>query len=1136
MINLTEGEIVFNRTGSVLEADIRAALRESANGLLDAHGVKNIDYNRITTKTNLRLAFVKFVNLSVLVVSGKKLNKYYVEAVFDAYRQKSGCMTEAQFSRVMFPAASGSLAYKRSYAKALRPGLGMFLVALHSCGAITLPAIFVWPTVIVGPNRNGKGKQVDAGRKLASELLTFIRRIDAQSTLLPHKAFEVIGQHPARRRWLLTYGTRLLIATGWHRAEDVNVDDLLEIRLSESIDPTGNISYTARVVLDILRSAFGKRVSVTAEDWALALRARGPIVERTKKKGKGLSRLLTLGPRSDDDLLDDLLDARSTWGKPESIRTIERLPGLGINLKEVSEGWLNLEDVFVRKINAESYRAIQVSMGWWNIYLFLYLPYWFARNPSAKITYPTSPSLLLKTIFVSRIVPLEWEVPLTFVEFMNRVCERKKWGNNSYYSILLKLQRFFEFIELYSEEIPGCKGFTQPFAPHDYPKTSRSRATRKQPVPRRFFGVYLDYHEALIAHLHVVGARMLSGEISADDIARLDKYNFIDTFCTADLVGFVPIVFVGNKTVPLQFIPNVLDVRKRVLKDGRSIPFPHPHALYQNLVALHTGVRHNHIQWLDRDKFDSLVDGGDEDFSLLYVNTDKVKTRPWTPYVSMRVIEILRAQRQWVELMGGEGFGLFQFYNNNSSTKWPKFRPLFSYTQEGLPHSDTVYAEVWHRTLCGLQGLLPELENSGPNPRLFNLLPPGHRASDPDLKKKLREYGAKFGAGQNCPLNVMTDITPHSARVAVVSQYITFLPADLIGKYITGQMRAAVSYYVHLDKEVVEAEQVHQAAHLRYAVLRHALEPALGRPKDSSAFVHADGVNSSLARGLRGNIEETLASHGCFSIAFSQRSQTGIDVLRKTRGADAAANKTEICPYGNHCPPEIIKDLNGEHRCSLCDYAVRSIDHLPAVVARKRKMAEEVDELEALLSADEIASNTKYTPVELERLEAERTRLCEELAGWILSEELLEMARRNIVSGSDDRRWIVQKPEIIVRDLHRVVVATSMTEYLISRLGECIAYPTMESPQIRARFDLLRRELLARAGDLRTAFSSDVPIDPAAECAGLLKSIIASTGMNAVQLIDFLENDVHLRSLPGTSLRLIDEEGSVDEESNGSAE
>lgn len=305
--------------------------------------------------------------------------------------------------------------------------------------------------------------------------------------------------------------------------------------------------------------------------------------------------------------------------------------------------------------------------------------------------------------------------------------------------------------------------------------------------------------------------------------------------------------------------------------------------------------------------------------------------------------------------------------------------------------------------------------------------------------------------------------------------------------------------------------------------LRNAFEPVLKSPQ-SSTFVHADAVNSRLAQSMRANLEETIIAHGCMSITFSDRAVNGIDVLRETKGARVAMNKTEICPYSNNCPSEVVLELRGQRRCSLCFYAVRSIDHLPAVVARKRQVAEEIDRLEAVLSSDAKALNLKYTPEELEQLEDERARLCEELTGWMLNEEVLDHARQKIVAGESGRRWVVQRPEIIERDLRRVATQVSENEYLLARLGECIAYPSLQSAEIRARFDLLRRELLARAGNLREAFASEIPIDPAAECAGILRTLLEYTGFSLTQLSTMLDSGWHLSELPGTSPRLLGQE------------
>lgn len=1122
MVNLTSSSVVFNFTGTKLSEQVKAALELAVEQHLILGGLQNVRLETVTTKTNIRAAFAKFVKGRVLYEVYRQFDERYVDCALEAYEAKAGHVTKNLFDTVMIADENGPYSYKRSYAVNIKTGLGLFLIALHSSGAITLPSTFTWPQM-----RKENCRRLEIGKYVASELLSFVRTIDTQAESLPHPAFEAIGGDRKRREWFLTYATKLLLATGWHKPEDANIADLLQIKAAERlINNKNGVPLAYGALLDVLNRAFPGRINVTSECWSESLRLTlSSAVNLEGKKAtiaKALHHLFKDGPRSDHDLLEEVQHLSAAWGKPERIRSVTRLPGLEADITLMSKLWLDLEDLYVSKVARESYRTFYRAVGWWNVYLFYYLPYWFARSPRTSYIFPSTPSLLVKSVFVSRLLPIEEETSVTFIEFMNVQAERRGWSGNSFYSTLLQLQGFFEFVERYSEDIPGCERFTQPLAHHDFPRNSRSNNTNKQPVPRRFFGVYLEYHEALIAYHTVVLNRVLASELTEDSLKRLTANgNIIDTFATSHLVGFVPVLITRTKTLALQFIPNVLDVRLRTVRGGRTLRLPHPHALHQNLVALHTGVRHNHIQWLDRDKFDALVDEGDTEFSTLFVNTDKQKTKPWTPHVSFRVIELLRAQRKWCELIESPGFHTEHFYNDNPSTKWPKFRPLFAYTSDGKPHNDHVYSDVWKYVLCGLQGLMPDLPEFGRSRRLLHLLPPGHEPGDPDLQKKLIEYGAAFTkVGESCPLRVHTASTPHSARVAVVSQYFTFLPTDLIGKYITGQKPGTVSYYVYLEQEDLEAEQVHQAARMRNAVLRGAFEPVLKGGRSSTTFIHADDVNSNLARSMKVDLEETIAAYGGMSISYGERTKDGVRLLREMGCAEIAFNKTEVCPYGNNCPPDIIKELKGLRRCSLCPYAVRFIDHLPAVMAKKRQVADAIDELESVLAVEENTLNAKYTPPELDKFDADRACLCEDLAGWMLNEEVLEVMRQRVVAGQDSRNWTVQKPEIIERDLRRVSVQTSESEYILARLGECVAFPTLESPQVRARFDLLRRELLARSGKIREAFALS-PVDPTLECVGMLKSIIASRNLTIAQIVTLLESETFIANLPKTDMRLL---------------
>ena len=349
----------------------------------------------------------------------------------------------------------------------------------------------------------------------------------------------------------------------------------------------------------------------------------------------------------------------------------------------------------------------------------------------------------------------------------------------------------------------------------------------------------------------------------------------------------------------------------------------------------------------------------------------------------------------------------------------------------------------------------------------------------------------------------------------MVSHLISVLPAEFIGKNITGQTEGLVYHYVRLDPDEMAREQQMQHLVLRTKAQGESLEAAVAGQADPR-FIKADRVNSRLAQSMRQDLPETLASYGCVSLTLTEEGKSGMDVLTETGGRNAAFNKTEICPYGNNCPSDVLKMLKGIRRCGLCPYAVRSIDHLPAVAAKKKQMSE----LQQAL-ADKLESE-KHSAQDQEALEVERQRINEELTGWVVVEEILETARARIAEGADTRRWVVQKPEIIEQDLRRVVAPTEATQYVLARLAECVAYPTLDSPQVRSQFDMLRRQMAARLGRFKEAFDLKVPANPAQECAGLLRSLAGAYNLEYEDIVRLLSTDEHLAALPVAAAKLLE--------------
>jgi hypothetical protein len=1119
MINSTDGQLVFRKGGDALRADVRESLTAAANALLKVQGLGSVDLSTVTTKTHITVAFAKFV-LTHTVEHEARFDEGYVEGLWQLYNSPTDEVTEEQFYAFTLSHPDTELGFKRSYARNMRRGLGIALIALHSRGAITLPMRFEWPA---GFNLAG---HPDVSQQVFSELLGFIRLLDRKSEELPHPAFASVGTNLKRREWFLSYGTKLLLATGWLTADDATLDDLLALKAVERSLGVASEVIAYKALIDVLRARYGERSDVTVDAWSAALRTPQAVAQQQERqRGVKLEGLgLRANGASDADLVAEVVKVAPSMAYPEALRARPRLPGLEVELAVLADTWLEVEEVFLRTIKRETYRPVNYALGFLNIYLFFYLAYWFQRHPETKLKFPDTPQKLIPSVFVSRLLTAKGEVPLTFIEFMNAVQVHRQWVNDSFYAPLKQLEVFFEFVELHSDDLTGCAGFRQPIPDYVYPASSRSKGTNKRPIPRRVFGLFLDYIEALKAHLEVVLDGCVDGTLNlpAFEAAIARTETVVDTFATAHLVGFIPVVFARGRTIPLRYIPNCLSLAWFPVAAGQQKKLPQPHALNQILVALYTGLRHNHIQWLDGRHFDAQVTADNREFAPLHVNTDKVKKTPWAPHVNFRVIEVLRDQRRWRALVKSPAFELECFYNSNPNTKWAPILPLFSAGEGGAPHPDSRYTDVWQDVLCAVDALLPSLGEKGLH-RLFTLEPPGVAVDDAAAVTKRLEYGAR--CKKVCELGVKSLITPHSARVTVVSQFSTLLPADIIGSRITGQATGVVYHYVKLEEEQLRTEQTHQAMALRERAYRSEFESLVsGDHPGAKRHVHADRVNSNFAKSLRENLPETLLSYGCISITMNEDATGGLDVLRETRAANAAENKTEICPYGNHCPPEVIRQWRGPRRCGLCQYAVRSVDHLPAVSAKTKEFKEMLDGLTEKVEAALAEVPPRYSDDELDRLDQERDRIAEELSGWKLNEEVLEAARSHIAAGLDERKWVVQKPEIILADLRRVEAPSNLTAYLLARLGECIAYPTTESPQMRARFDLLRRDLLARSGRIREAFDKAMPVDPAAECAGLLRTVVAANGLNYEDLISILEGDAGMAALPTASPRLLLEE------------
>lgn len=1121
LLNLTT-EIRFHADGTALDSAIRTALRAVADGMLRVLGLSNVNPEHITSANNIRGSFAKFT-YSALLNSHEPLGQEFLIEMFHVYRDyPADKIPSAVFENLFRCQRHQSLKYTKVHARESRPGIGFTLLQLHVMKIITLPPTFNWPSA----RDNEAYEALSSELCKPNELLTYIRSLVPPHRRMDTPADPTFGRaanDKERAQYLCSKGAKVLLALGWHRMEDMALEECNDLAIACKKNGLKSVTTVMYELFNALKAKFGSRVPFDGHQWMHKRNRalRSAVAEHTKAKSFLTEANTIIGKKAKslDAFYIKLLDADQSVGNFDFVAKMNSEGEIPLANKHDFSKWFQLHKTYFKITRYESKQKIKNRLGILGLYLFYYLPSWFEAHPNSGIEYPDEPNKLLPGLFISRWIESDQILPVTLTEFVSSRAKSRNHDSTTQYGTLSAINSFFDFLEENSHILPGCNNFQNQLTKYDFPRTGRSYGTNKRAIPRQLFAPYIRYLWSIKAYVDRINERILEGSLVSKDCDALSgSFSFIDTFgMSATMLEYVPLVFFNNRCIPIRYLPFKPMFAWYKLKDGRHLRLACPHGINQIICALLTGLRHNHIQWLDVRTFDKLVQEDDVEFTKLYVNTDKVKKSSWAPEVNMSVIEVLRSQKQWRELIGDEQFSELHNYNGNNDSEYESILPLFSYTPAGAPHNDSLYLREWSDLLAAFQGFAPEMLGNSPHAKkqLIRLLPPKIRYGDLNLKASLRQWSSTNGLqledNPKVDLLPRSDITPHSSRVSVVTHTMTFLPPEFIGLNITGQSLGTVLHYYKPDPEDARLALVHQGMRMRELSLQEQAVATVVDPENNSAHHIQVDVNSALARSIKANLEGAIADYGCISLIMRDGDTAGIDVLRERGVSTVAFNKTELCPYDNNCPETIVKMLRGVRRCSLCPCAVRSIDHLPAIAAKKKQVLEMVLVLDHKLDDQDAAS--KYTDTELDLLESDRQRLGEDIAGWEACEQMLEVQRTRIAAGADTRRWMVEKPSIIQEDLRKIETQNAGTTYLLSRLAESVSYPGFQSEHIKSMIDIARRRILARAGDLNAALSGEIPIDPAAECAGLIRAFVEANGLTTPEVVSLLDTDLHLRSI-----------------------
>lgn len=1025
----------------------------------------------------------------------------------------------------------------------IKQGLRMLLVELWQSKVILLPTVFTL------------GGHFDP-LPIGNEVYAFIQKFD------PKSSTDGVAKVDARR---MSYMVRVLFSTSWDCVEDVNLDELAELHRAQRlfIMGEGDVPIVTSPVpwllfLVELQKAFPKKVSYTVDELVKYSQwSAGHIIKRSfsdfvsnknssqnKYKNEAPNSLpkikkVHLRPKKElsekyaenfsalakSMLHDDALRYYQDFvGKKRSgfdwLSELPRYPGRDhVALEKLVPCWRKVFKAFLKHRKEvkgyEDDRGVISSLNSLADYLFLYLPWWKELYPDSIVQLPLAPKDFGRYTFFYRSTdePLK-QFPTTFPELL-----KLRRGNESCYVALKHIQLFFRFVESFfseEKEIAGSDFRNPIFDEFDLPRVSKRTKTSKVVFPKGAYCYLLHYSYAVEAMGEYLLGRCLDNSFSKRDLRILSQMRWLDT----SVLGFVPYIRVRGKLTHITHIPNVFNWATRYFDNGEDVPVecfvPHLTVFRVLIAAIETGLRLSGLRWLDRRTWDqeNRDDQAIHDFSFqplgsyiyqLFVNTDKTKDEPWITDIVFRVRSLLRREDVFQNSIAEPGMGEAVPYNGREESRFGHILPLFRGANSAYPITENLYHSYWILLLVGFQEFYSEV--LGRRAYFAKVTPVPMSKSSDEPKVIVLEDGTRY-----CPVSILAINTPHACRATYATNRQGLLETSDIAMQLGHNSPAVTGYY-----QSPRTEDLYERLE---AVDRAIFDDAVRFERDNVAYVRPDKPDSAMARSFMANREAAIKQFRVMpAIALWNSAETehlGTEAIEELRNGPMSLvrfHPTHICPVGDECPADIVRSLGDFKRCGMCPLALKGIDHLPAIAAKKNVLLERIryqlKQRDTLEEAGEIeGSEELWDSIELDT---------NEWIGWQLSEEVLSKAHAEILAecGTSEGAsfYHADEPEIVRHHLQRVVTNSNEVEFLLCRIAESNAYPTMQTPQIQAVASGIRRRLLG--GRNIRDFLSDLP-GPAdiTLAASMLKTVMRA---NQLSLSEVGEQLTSQPDLPATS-------------------
>lgn len=790
----------------------------------------------------------------------------------------------------------------------------------------------------------------------------------------------------------------------------------------------------------------------------------------------------------------------------------------GADIKVIGKFWIRAIGEFLvhRSQNYEDEDQIKGNLAILLDYILLYLPMWFERNPGTKLDFPDSPKKLLRYFYVERTRYEESDasknsliLPKTLAELLPS--RRPTPGARN--TARIHWEKFFSFVITFFEDSPEyvSKGMLNPIrTDFDNEVAGKPNKSNKLPFSEDLFPFLVYYGQALESFGEYIQSIALELDAFKDY-----PFGVPDGYFTSDW-GYVPTFRYRGELYRVEWIPNIYliasrDIYRNPAGDAGvycsgfkansgvnrviSVNLPHLTVVRMLNVIVETGLRGQSVQWLDRRKFDSLSAAlrefsqlygspAEQTYSSLFVNTDKSHDE-WDNLVSWRVRRALIAEARFQDGIADNYVEVEVRYEDRAHTRFAPVLALFRSNRGAAPFSDSAYYRRWIEFLYGFQ----DFYNSKGGNQLVG------------TPEELVLLTAREDASNDAAIadKFVAIHSPHSCRTTFATLKDGDFELSEIA-YLLGHSNTKVTGYYQKPNAVKLKKK------LMLADAKHFGEIAYDVDGVGEGYLHPERAESGLRIAFQKNREQAIADFGfvpgvaLWSLEELNGDRSALELLRQSPSGVIKWHATHVCPVGNQCPREVVANTGGMNRCGICPLAAKCLDHLPGIEAKQTELHERIRasgrRLEHLLSR-------KAPQVEVDAVHREMQLDTKELLGWKLSAEILRNRQQAL---GNDGKYHVDQPELVRKQLELVSRSRSDSEFFLQRISDSNAYPSLESPEIRAKAVRFTRLILANQGRIQDAAFLEVPEHTElAVFASMVKPFIEAHGVGLEQLAEALE-------------------------------